>query len=427
MPDDPGMDTDTTSFESTETQTPPGPRRLVRPVAGRSVAGVAAGLAHYLNMPVGLVRFGFLFAIVFGGLGFVLYGAGWLLIRDEAETESIAQRVFENLGEGPSWLGIALLVLGAVIVLDNFTFMPGSLIWAIVLISVGLLLYRGDIGPRAESDAGPSEVEPGAPTGPTVTEERPASGGGTDAPVPPPGSHAGPPPPPAPPPTPPPPPSILGRLTVGAGLLALGIMAIVDNATTLIDPQARHYLALATVVLGLGLLTGAFVGRARWMILLGIFLIPGLLVSPVTEVEWEGDFERVVAPTELDGLRNSYRASAGSYEFDLTDSDWNGQNLSLDVDLATGKIVIMLPADVGLTGSAQVGIGAIEAPDGDRGGLGDISRTFSLPGEQGSLDVDLDVGAGVIEIYRGGELSSRADSWDMEFGPGYVSVTERNQ
>lgn len=426
MPDDPGMDTDTTSFESTETQTPPAPRRLVRPVAGRSVAGVAAGLAHYLNMPVGLVRFGFLFAIVFGGLGFVLYVAGWLLIRDEAESEPIAQRVFENLGEGPSWLGIALLVLGAVIVLDNFTFMPGSLIWAIVLVTVGLLLYRGDIGPRTESEAGSADVEPAARTGSAVTEERPASGGGTDIPAPPPGSRPGPPPPPTPP-TPPPPPSILGRLTIGAGLLALGLLAIVDNVTPLVDPQARHYLALATVVLGLGLLTGAFVGRARWMILLGIFLIPGLLVSPVTEVDWEGDFERVVVPAELESLRSSYRASAGSYLFDLTESDWDGQNLSLDVDLAAGEIVIMLPANVGLTGSAQVGIGAIEAPDGDRGGLGDISRTFTLSGDQGSLDIDLDVGAGVIEIYRGGEPSSRAESWDMRFGPGYVSVTERNQ
>lgn len=426
MPDDPGMNTDTTSFETTDTQTPPPPRRLVRPVTGRSVAGVAAGLAHYLNMPVGLVRFGFLFAIVFGGLGFVLYVAGWLLIRDEAETESIAQRVFENLGEGPSWLGIALLVLGAVIVLDNFTFMPGSLIWAIVLVTVGLLLYRGDIGPRAESGAGQSEVEPTQPTGPTVTEERPASGGGADTPTPPPGSRPGPPPPPpAKPPTPPPPPSILGRLTIGSGLLALGILAIVDNLTTLVEPQARHYLALATVVLGLGLLTGAFVGRARWMILLGIFLIPSLVISPATEMDWE--LERVVAPSELDSLQSSYRSSAGSYVFDLSESDWDEDNVSLEVDLAAGEIVIVLPEDVGLTGSARVGIGAIEAPDGDRGGLGDVSRSFDITGDQGTLDVELDVGVGAIEIYQGNEPGTSGESWDRRFAPGYVSVTERNR
>lgn len=425
MPDDPGMNTDTTSFESTETQTPPAPRRLVRPVAGRSVAGVAAGLAHYLNMPVGLVRFGFLFAIVFGGLGFVLYVAGWLLIRDEAETESIAQRVFENLGEGPSWVGITLLILGAVIVLDTFTFMPGSLIWAIVLVTVGLLLYRGDIGPRTESDGNRTDSEPTQPTGPTVTAERPPSEGGADTPIPPTGHRPGPPPPTTPPP-PPSPPSVLGRLTIGAGLLALGVLAIVDNVTPLVDPQARHYLALATVVLGLGLLTGAFLGRARWMILLGVFLIPGLLVSPVTEVDWEGEFERVVAPAALDGLPSTYRSSAGSYVFDLTESDWDGQELALDVEVAAGQIVIRLPEDVGLAGSARVGIGAIEAPDGDRGGLGDISRSFALPGDRGTLNVDLDVGAGVIEIHRGGETFSRAESWDMRYGPGYVSVTERN-
>lgn len=416
------MNTDTTTSESTETHTPPSRRPLVRPVEGRSIAGVAAGLANYLGISVGLVRFGFLFAIIFGGLGLALYVGGWLLIRDESETESIAQRVFDNLGSGPSWIGVALLILGAVIVLDNFTFLSGSLIWAIVLLAVGLLLYRGDIGPRRDNEPAATASDPGS----AGVIDRP-TGGAEIPPAPPSGTRPVPSTPPTPPP-PPRPPSILGRLTIGVGLLALGVMAVVDNVTDLVEPHPRHYLALATVVVGLGLITGTFLGRARWMILLGIFLIPPLLASPAAEMDWNGEFEQIVAPADPAELQSTYRGSVGRYVFDLTDSSWEGEAIDLEVELAAGAIEIYLPDDVGITGSATVGVGAIEGPDGRRGGLGDIDRTFDIPGEAGTVDLDLEIGAGVIEIHTGdGADTSSTDDWGMSFGPGSFTVTERNR
>ncbi|HEX2155016.1 MAG TPA: PspC domain-containing protein [Acidimicrobiia bacterium] len=392
----------------------------MRPSAGRAIAGVAAGLANYLGVSTGLVRFGFLLAIVFGGLGIALYLAGWLLIRDEAEPTSIAQRVFDNLGSGPSWIGIGLLILGAVIVLDNFTFLSGSLIWAVVLVTVGFLLYRGDIGPRSDT-----ESRPAPDTSAAGIVDRPVTGS-EPPPAPPSGARPVPSSPPTPPP-PPPPPSILGRLTIGVGLLALGALAVIDNVTPLVDPQPRHYLALATVVLGLGLITGAFVGRARWMILLGIFLLPPLVASPAAEVEWDGRFDRTVAPTDPTELGGRYEGAAGRYVFDLTDSDWNGESVTLDVELAAGNIVVLLPPDVGLTGTASVAIGAVEGPDGSRGGLGDISRNFDIPGDSGNLDVDLEIGAGVIEIHTDGRERSSIDHRVLDFGAGRITFDERNR
>ena len=43
-------------------------RRLVRPKRGRMIAGVAAGLADYLGLPVALVRLIWLFLLLPGGL-----------------------------------------------------------------------------------------------------------------------------------------------------------------------------------------------------------------------------------------------------------------------------------------------------------------------------------------------------------------------
>ena len=59
----------------------PGPARppLLRPSSGRVLAGVAAGVAVHLGLPVRTVRFLFILATLFGGAGAVLYLWLWAL------------------------------------------------------------------------------------------------------------------------------------------------------------------------------------------------------------------------------------------------------------------------------------------------------------------------------------------------------------
>jgi len=52
----------------------------VRPDEGRWVAGVAAGLARRWGIDPVLVRGGFVLATLFGGVGLLLYGVGWLFL-----------------------------------------------------------------------------------------------------------------------------------------------------------------------------------------------------------------------------------------------------------------------------------------------------------------------------------------------------------
>ncbi|HZD06069.1 MAG TPA: PspC domain-containing protein, partial [Longimicrobiales bacterium] len=139
------MDRNTTSAESTTTPTPPPRPPLVRPRQGRLLAGVAAGLARNMEISTGLVRLVFLLSSLLGGMGIALYLAAWVLIRSEDQDRSPAQRLLANLGSAPSWIGIALVVLAGVLVLDRLTVLSGSMLWATVLVVVGVLLYRGDI------------------------------------------------------------------------------------------------------------------------------------------------------------------------------------------------------------------------------------------------------------------------------------------
>jgi phage shock protein PspC (stress-responsive transcriptional regulator) len=65
-------------------------RPLSRPTSDRMLAGVAAGLARYLDVDVTAVRILFAILTVAGGLGVPLYLIGWLLMPEEDTGRSIA-------------------------------------------------------------------------------------------------------------------------------------------------------------------------------------------------------------------------------------------------------------------------------------------------------------------------------------------------
>ncbi len=73
-----------------------GPRQLSRPVQGRMLAGVAAGIARYLDVDVTLIRIVLAVLTVLGGAGVPIYLAGWLLMPDEGAEQSIASQFVQS-------------------------------------------------------------------------------------------------------------------------------------------------------------------------------------------------------------------------------------------------------------------------------------------------------------------------------------------
>jgi phage shock protein PspC (stress-responsive transcriptional regulator) len=55
------------------------------------LAGVAGGIARYLNADVTLVRIIIAALVVFTGAGLALYAAAWLLIPEDGEDQSVAE------------------------------------------------------------------------------------------------------------------------------------------------------------------------------------------------------------------------------------------------------------------------------------------------------------------------------------------------
>ncbi len=401
---------DMETTENTTTESSEWKRRseeLVRPLEGRAVAGVAKGVADNFGLADWIPRVFFIVTAFMGGLGIILYVACWAFIRSEDEAESIADRFFSGASTSRSWVGIGLIVIAGIIILSNFTFLAGEVIWAAVFLVVGLLLYTGNLPAWAKKQ----EVESVEPkegvqrmsttdtidTKTLVTGDSPA--GGTTPPPPPPTPgpvH------PEPPPTKPKETSFLGRLTMGAILVGLGGLAILDNIPALaIDANPRHYMALAVTILGVGLLVGSIIGRARWLILVGVIMIPSLIFNTALDYDWDSpEFNREVTPVAFEEVEPNVRVDVGRLFIDLTELPWDGEEVVLDADVSVGSLQITVPDGVGIVGRAGVNIGRVEEPGRSASGLGDRQLTWNEPGPLGTLFLDAEVNIGNLEISR---------------------------
>ena len=58
-------------------------KRLIRPRAGRKIAGVCLGVAEYFDLDVSLVRLVWLLAAVLTGVGLLTYPIAWIVMPEE--------------------------------------------------------------------------------------------------------------------------------------------------------------------------------------------------------------------------------------------------------------------------------------------------------------------------------------------------------
>lgn len=395
------MEQDTTTTETSESRAVV--EELVRPRQGRMLGGVAQGLANRYNLPVLLIRALFVILTLGGGLGLALYAAGWFLIRSEDELETPAARFFSQASTSRSWIGIGLVFLAILILLDNFTFLSGGVVWAVGLLVVGILLYTGDL-PRLVRGTNDKEGVQQMTTSTTVVPTGTSSVDAGD------GSASGPPPTPSPtPPILPPsareprPRSYLGRITIGVMLIGLGLLAVLDNIPDVaIAAEPRHYMALAVTILGVGLMVGGFVGRARWLILVAVVLVPTMLFSPVFEYNWNSqDFDQTVTPATFAELDDVYQIDVGSLSIDLTQLPWDGQDVDLIARVDAGEIDIWVPEDVAVVGSAQADVGHVGGFGRESSGLGSPNLAFDHAGADGTVHLDASVDVGDIQIHVG--------------------------
>jgi phage shock protein PspC (stress-responsive transcriptional regulator) len=360
---------------------------LVRPMQGRYVAGVCAGLGRATRTDPVLWRVVLAVLVCFAGIGAVIYLALWVLTPEEGDSASPVEALF---GRGQSQTSPVLAVLlSAVAALLLLAILPRPLylvlLGAVLVLAVLLLTNR--IGPGAGPGAGagpgpaagaaagpaapggaPTAAAPAADTPPTATAPaadtpppRGEPGGGYLPPFAPHGPFAPRGPFAPPPPTPPPPPrerSVLPVLTFFAVLLVLGALGIVDLAGVL-DVPVAGYVAAALAVVGGGLLAGAWLGPARGLIALGVVL--ALALPAVQAVEtWEqpdqvGDITWV--PQTRAEVDERYDVLFGAGLLDLRQVDLSTDDVEITVDVTFGDLRIIVPEDVPVEATVQTRFG----------------------------------------------------------------------
>ena len=416
---------------STDTTPPPAQQRhgypplsaMRRSRTDRKVVGVAGGLGRWAGVDPLVLRILFVVLTLFGGSGILLYALGWLLVPDEGEEESEGQRLFN--GRSKSRLRtVAVLV----VVLALGLAVTGSLIHSGpglgglgVLLVIGLavvLVLRN--GRRTPVEQEPAAAEPP----PAARPETGAYGQtpGTAYAAAPPSSYA----PTAPlPPLPgetypvysPPVPvapkerSILGRVTVSVAAIVVGLL-IGWNAATDSDVPVRAVIAAALGVVGIGLVVGAFIGRARGLVVLGLVLTLLASAAAFTGVQVRGGVgDRTWRPTTVAELRPVYRLGAGEATLDLSQVDFSSAGRErVEVRQGVGDLLILVPSDVIVLVDADVRAGQIRRDSGEGDGFQraqdgtQVSERFTLPPSSAPsaavLVIDAELGVGSMEVRR---------------------------
>ena len=424
-------------------QAPP-PPYTTRPPLHRSrtdrvVSGVAGGIGEWLGIDPVIVRVVLVVLAIFGGSGLILYAIGWLFLPDEGTTQSEARKLFDSSG-GPGTAGriafsIVAVGLGMILLVSLAAAGSWGGIWGfggggslLLLVASGLVVLwlvrqggemsmstagqvpRAAVVPRMADATAPTTPAPEAMVLSTAAADTVVSdttgfayGGQGDYPgyVPPVFT------PPAP--RPPRPRSYLGAATVSLTLIVMGVLGALSLAGALTIP-AVVVLAAGLGVLGLGLLVGTFVGRARWLIALALplLLVTSIVAFLPTNLQLgDGIGERSWTPRTPAAAAANHQLSVGTAELDLTKLDLPAGSSSaypVRASVGAGELLVTVPEGMNVNVIATVGTGEIAVEGLPVRNGQDVEVVAELPGlvSESSPTVDLivDVAIGNLEVSR---------------------------
>ena len=413
---------------------PPAPRPpLRRSQSDKVIAGVAGGFARWLGIDPVIVRVILVVLAVFGGSGLLLYVIGWLFIPMEGTSTSSADDFFRDSRRQGSTARTVLIIVGVVVAVILFLNVIGSMFggWGggsfLLLLAVGaLVLYLVNRQPSGTATYLTSPVMPAATesvddasamtsaeastavasTQPTLPAAYVYGGSGQYP------GYVAPQPTPSPP-RPPRPRSYLGLITLSVVVLVTGLLATLE-ATGVTDLAPVVIPAVALAILGAGILVGAWVGRARWLLW---FAIPTLLVT-ITASFIPSQFgdslrsglsagvgERSWTPTTVVEATRPHDLGIGSARLDLTELviPPGATSIPVEATVGLGELIVTVPAGVRVLVGATVGAGDLTIEGLPSTNDPSPSVDAELPGGPATgpvIDLTLHTNVGSLEVSR---------------------------
>ncbi len=413
--------------QDTQPSAAPG-RFLRRRTTDRVIGGVAGGLADYFNVDPLLIRIGFVGLIIFGGAGLVLYVIAWLLIPAVGQDMSPVEALVRWIGLTPQRIGWIAIVVAAILVIfalsspigvpvdgssyPNYGYYgaplginPTVVFWAVIVVVAGyLLLLRREAPPATAGMADGQHTSTGEGlirrVGPTVGRiatfavvgvavillinswnlnipgdssllwaiavmvvgffliRRPSTVPAVSAVALAPAQIA-----PSRAPAVRRPPSPLAWYVYAAVLITVGLLAVVSQLGD-VEVAPGQFFGAALAILGIGLVIGAWWGRARILILLALLLVPLALAASFITAPLEGGIGGLrFTPANAAELRGEYRIIGGELILDLTDLSITAQPVHIAASVAVGQLVVILPPDASVELRARLGAGQVTVFD----------------------------------------------------------------
>lgn len=197
----------------------------------------------------------------------------------------------------------------------------------------------------------------------------------------------------------------VGRITFSVILILAGTLGLLSVSS--LEVSAQGVLAAALVATGLGLVVGAWLGRPRGLVALGVVLTLALGATAAIGVPLQGGIgERVIAPDPGVALPAAYHLGIGELVVDLSDVDLAGDRVALETTLGVGELVVVVPSDVDVEVTAEVTAGELDLFGRVADGMSVSDRAVSeTPGDaDGVLLLDVRVGLGRVEVRRAPDL-----------------------
>jgi phage shock protein PspC (stress-responsive transcriptional regulator)/predicted membrane protein len=403
-------------------------RNLRRSRDDRMIGGVCGGLGRYLGIDPVILRIVLAALAIFGGIGLLLYALAWLLVAEDGSDTSEAQRLFR--GRATPLTTVAAIVVGTlgVLALTDIAYhghRSKAVVFILLAVIVVIALNRRHSERIAASHGRPTATPYAAPTAPTAMPytatpyAAPSTGASYAPPVP--GNYAplGPPAgfapsrpletpvPPAPPKAPKPPrqPSVLGPLALSAGIVVVGVLFALDAAHA-IDISAQAVFAAALLTVGIALIIGTWIGRARALIAAGVILTVALAATAALDVPLRGGIGvHNDTPLALSDLPATYHLGIGNQTVDLTQLKTGGKTVQVAASVGLGQLRVFVPGDAVVKVHGRVGAGDLRLLGTVTNGT-HLNRNVVLDPQgptvagAGELDLDLRVGMGDVEVIQ---------------------------
>ena len=331
---------------------PPPPRRLTRTSDNRVLGGVCAGLGRYFNTDPVFFRIGALVLTLVGGAGVLLYLAAMLLIPkdDSVAATAVDGSSVDGRNRGLVIAGVVLLLLVAWPFLLGVGFVAwGVLIPLAVLVAIGVLVWW------------------------LVSGEGP-SGDAKD---------------------------VARRAALGIGLLLLcGLVAFGGAWAAAAGGEA--IVAALVIAAGVAIVAGAFLKPVRWLILPALALALSAGAVSAAGIDLDGGVgDREYRPASTVDLRERYELGLGQLTVDLRNTELPPGDTPLELDLGVGSARLIVPDDVCVATTADIGVGYAGVFDTDNEGIDVDYNEFRTPPEGTSrLVVDAEIGVGELLIGR---------------------------